>query len=190
MTAATTARIAIRALDATEAAARIGELADLIVDAVAHGASVNFMAGFTGDEGQTFWRGQLSGIASGERRLFVGDDGERIVGTAVLSFAPQPNAPHRAEVTKMLVHSSVRRQGLGRSLLATVEQAALAAGYTLLLLDTETDCPGDLLYRNCGWVEYGRVPDHAFKSNGRLAETTFFYKVLGPHAPHRFRDGR
>lgn len=190
MTSATTAQIAIRALDAAEAAARVDELADLLVDSVAHGASVNFMAGLARDEGEAFWRGQLPGIAGGARQLFVGDDGERIVGTAVLTFAPQPNAPHRAEVTKMLVHSSARRRGLGRNLLAAVESAALAAGYTLLLLDTESGCAGDLLYRNCGWVEYGRVPDHAFKSNGRLAETTFFYKVLGPHAPHRFRDGR
>lgn len=190
MTTATTARIAIRALDAAEAEARIGELADLLVDAVAHGASVNFMAGLTHDEGRAFWRGQLPGIANGERRLLVGDDGKRLVGTAVLTFAPQPNAPHRAEVTKMLVHSSVRRQGLGRRLLAAIEQAALESGRTLLLLDTESGCPGDLLYRSCGWVEIGRVPDHAFKSNGHLAETTVFYKALGPHAPHPRRGGR
>ena len=38
--------IAIRALDVAEAEARLAELADILVDAVAHGSSVNFMAGF------------------------------------------------------------------------------------------------------------------------------------------------
>ena len=36
----------------------------------------------------------------------------------------------------------------------------------------------NILYRRCGWSEYGRVPDHAYKPDGRLAETTMFYKRL------------
>ena len=44
--------IAIRTLDAAEAEARLGELADILVDAVAHGASVNFMAGFSHARGR------------------------------------------------------------------------------------------------------------------------------------------
>ena len=124
----------IRALDAGEAAARLGELAEILVDAVAHGASVNFMAGFSADEGRAFWRNQIPGIANGEKRLYVGDDGKRLVATVLLTFAPQPNAPHRAEIGKMLVLSSARRQGLGRRLLTAAEEAAREAGRTLLML--------------------------------------------------------
>ena len=40
------ASTAIRTLDAAEAKTRLDELADILVDAVAHGASVNFMASF------------------------------------------------------------------------------------------------------------------------------------------------
>jgi len=170
---------AIRALEAAEAEARLGELADILVDAVAHGASVNFMAGFTADEGRAFWRNQLPGIAAGEKRLYVGDDGGRLVATVLLTFAHQPNAPHRAEIGKMLVLSSARRQGLGGRLLLAAEEAARAAGRTLLLLDTKTGSAGDRLYRSCGWTEIGSVPDHAFRPDGRLAETTLFYKKLG-----------
>src|SRR4051794_566824 len=104
--------IAIRALDIVEATARLGELADILVDAVAHGSSVNFMAGFSHDEARAFWSGQLPGIANGEKILFAGDDGRTLVGTVILMFAPQPNGPHRAEIGKMLVHSSLQRQGL------------------------------------------------------------------------------
>ncbi len=178
---ATSARISIRALDAAEAGARLDELAAILVDAVAHGASVNFMAGFSNGEAREFWRNQIPGIAGGEKRLLVGDDGGRLVGTVLLMFAHQPNAPHRAEIGKMLVLSSLRRQGLGRRLLTAAEDAARAAGRTLLLLDTEAGSAGDRLYRACGWTAIGAVPDHAFRPDGRLAETTMFYKTLAPH---------
>jgi GNAT superfamily N-acetyltransferase len=168
----------VRGLDAAEAQMRLGELADILVDAVAYGASVNFMAGFSRDEASAFWRSQLSGVADRSRLLFVGDDGRRLVGTVVLTFAPQPNAPHRAEIGKMLVLSALRRQGLGRRLLSAAEGAARSAGRTLLLLDTESGSAGESLYRRSGWTEYGRVPGHAFTPDGRLAETTMYYKRL------------
>lgn len=170
--------IAMRRLDAVEAEMRISALADILVDAVAHGASVNFMAGFSREEASAFWQSQLAGIADGSRRLIVADDGMRLVGTVVLSFAPQPNAPHRAEIGKMLVLSHLRRRGLGRRRLGAAETEARSAGRTLLLLDTESGSAGDRLYRSCGWTEYGRVPGHAFTPDGRLAETTMFYKRL------------
>jgi GNAT superfamily N-acetyltransferase len=179
---ATADGIAVRHLGVAEAELRLGELADILVDAVAHGASVNFMAGISQEEASTFWRSQLGGVADGYRRLIVADDGKRLVGTVVLTFAPQPNAPHRAEIGKMLVLSQLRRQGLGRRLLAAAEASAFAVGRTLLLLDTESGSAGDRLYRSCGWSEYGRVPGHAFTPDGRLAETTMFYKQLRAHA--------
>jgi len=108
------------------------------------------------------------------------DDGERFLGTVVVAFAHQPNAPHRAEIGRMLILSSARRQDLDR-LLAAAEQAAREAGRTLLLLDTESSRAGDLPYRRCGWSEVGRVQDHAYRPDGHLAETTMFYKTLGVH---------
>jgi GNAT superfamily N-acetyltransferase len=115
------ASVAIRTLNAAEADARIDELGDILVDAVAHGASVNFMAGFSHEGALAFWRNQLPGIATDEKRLFVADDGRRLVATALLMFAQQPNQPHRAEIGKMLVLATARRQGLGRRLLAAAE---------------------------------------------------------------------
>lgn len=176
-----TGPIAVRPTDVREATARIDELSEILVDAVAHGASINFMAGFSADDGQVFWQGQLPALARGERRLFVADDGVRLLGTVLLMLAPQPNAPHRGEIGKMVVLSSARRRGLGRRLLVAAEQAALEAGRTLLMLDTESGSAGERLYRDCGWTEFGRVPGHSFRPDGPIAETTFFYKILGPH---------
>jgi GNAT superfamily N-acetyltransferase len=180
--AATPDPVRVRALGAAEAEARLSELAGILVDAVAHGASVNFLAGFRHDEGVAFWRGQLPGLAGGGTRLLVGEDGGgRLVGTVLLFFARQPNAPHRAEVGKILVLSSARRRGLGRRLLSAAEAEAREDGRTLLVLDTESGSAGDALYRRCGWTAVGGIPDHSFTADGRLAETTVFFKALGPH---------
>lgn len=170
--------IVIRELDTVEAERRISELAVILVDAVEGGASVNFLAGFTPSEAEEFWRGQLPGIADGSRHLLVADNGEKLVGTVVLTKAPQPNQPHRADVGKMLVLASLRRRGLGRRLLDAVEALARARGRTLLMLDTTTGSAGDRLYRSCGWVEYGIVPGHALSTEGVRSSTTFFYKHI------------
>lgn len=170
--------VTIRPLMADEAERRLSEFAEILVDAVAHGASVNFMAGFTQTDAEAFWRGQLPGLAAGDRLLLAADDGHRLVGTAIVYFMQQPNQPHRAEIGKMLVHSALRRQGIGGRLLGAAEAAARSAGRTLLMLDTETDSEGEKLYRAHGWIEFGRVPGHAFKPNGVLATTTFFYRQL------------
>jgi GNAT superfamily N-acetyltransferase len=176
----TTDAIAIRALQPAEMNRRLPELAAILVDAVELGASVHFMAGLSQADAAAFWRDQLPALARGEKQLLVADNGRRLVGTVLLMFALPPNAPHRAEIGKMLVHSSLRRHGLGRRLLAAAEDAAHKSGRTLLLLDTETGSAGDLLYRSCGWTPIGVVPDHAYKTDGRLADTTIFYKRLPP----------
>ena len=168
----------IRSLGAAEATARLADLADLLVDAVAHGASVNFLAGFRHDEAEAFWRGQIPAIAEGQRALIAAEANGRVVGTAVVTYAPQPNAPHRAEIGKMLVHSALRRRGLGARLLAAAEEHARRTGRTLLLLDTQAESAGEHLYRRCGWTAFGTVPDHSYTTDGVLAPTVFFYKQV------------
>ncbi|MBN9000375.1 MAG: GNAT family N-acetyltransferase [Rhizobiales bacterium] len=166
-------------LTPAEAEAAVPALGAVLVDAVAHGASVNFMAGFRQDEAEAFWRGQLPLVAEGRRILIVARHGGRIVGTVVVTFAPQPNQPHRADVGKMLVHSSMRRRGIGRALLAAAEAAALASGRSLLVLDTETDSDGHRLYAACGWTEVGTIPGYALTTDGRPSGATIFYKEIG-----------
>jgi GNAT superfamily N-acetyltransferase len=168
----------IRPLDAAETEARLDDLAHILLDAVAHGASVNFMAGLSRDQARHFWRDQLPGIAAATKRLLIAEAGNRLLATVMLTLVPQPNAPHRAELGKMLVHSSVRRQGIGRRLLTAAETTAREAGRTLLMLDTETGSPGDRLYRSCGWTEVGTVPGYSFTPDGRLAAASIFTKQL------------
>ena len=72
---------------------------------------------------------------------------------------------------------------------AAAEAAALDAGRTLLLLDTETGSAGDMLYRRCGWTALGGIPDHSYTTDGRLAGATVFFKALGPHRRPRAAGG-
>jgi GNAT superfamily N-acetyltransferase len=170
----------IRALDPNEAARRLDDLAALLVDAVESGASVNFMRGLSLDEAAGFWRGQLPGLAAGSRVLVTADADGRIVGTAVVTFAHQPNQPHRAEIGKMLVHSSLRRQGLGARLLSAAEAAARTAGRTLLILDTESGSAGERLYVRSGWIKVGQIPNFSFDPDGHLRAASIFYKEVQP----------
>ena len=166
----------LRALAPNEAALRLDELAALLVDAVESGASVNFMRGLTPDQAAGFWRGQMPGMADGSRVLMIAETGGRIMGTAVVTFAHQPNQPHRAEIGKMLVHSSLRRQGLGARLLAAAEGAARAAGRTLLVLDTESGSAGERLYTRSGWTKVGEIPNYSFDPDGHLRAASVFYQ--------------
>src|SRR3712207_3844192 len=99
--------------------------------------------------------GIMPGLAAGTHLLLVAEEEGRLIGTVVVMFAAQPNAPHRAEIGKMLVHSAARRRGLGARLLAAAEAAAREAGRTLLVLDTHSGSAGDRLYRRCGWTAVG-----------------------------------
>jgi GNAT superfamily N-acetyltransferase len=62
-------------------------------------------------------------------------DGE-LVGMAHLAPSGAANAPHRAEVQRVAVAESVRGGGVGRRLMAAVEEAAVERGLTLLWLTT------------------------------------------------------
>lgn len=169
----------IRRMEAGEAHRRIAELADLLVDAVAHGASVNFMDGFARAEATAWWQGVLPGLAAHERILLVAEAEGRIVGSVQLVPAPQPNQPHRGDVAKMLVHSAARRRGLGRRLLEAAEATGRGRGLTLLCLDTETGGDAERLYRRGGWTALGAIPGYALKTDGTPSAATFFYKQIG-----------
>ncbi|HEY8566669.1 MAG TPA: GNAT family N-acetyltransferase [Beijerinckiaceae bacterium] len=168
----------IRALTSDEAERRLPELAAILTDAVAGGASVNFLADFTPADAEAFWRRQLAGFAGGSQRLFAAEEGGRLVGTVILFFAQQPNQPHRGEIGKMLVLRDRRGRGIGRKLLTAAEDAAREAGKTLLVLDTAEGSAGERLYRACGWTAFGMVPGYSLTTDGRLENCVFFYKAI------------
>jgi GNAT superfamily N-acetyltransferase len=163
-------------LDAGEAAAAAGALAEVLVDCVAGGASVNFMASFTQSDGETFFARVAGEVAGGQTLLFAARVDGRILGTVQLGLDTPPNQPHRADIKKMLVHRAARRRGVGAALLAAAEQAAARRGRSVLVLDTVTGGDGERLYQRAGWTRVGEIPDYALFPDGRLCSTTVFWK--------------
>ena len=118
-------------------------------------------------------KGQTDAVNKGIRAT----DGE-IVGSAQLDLAGQPNGRHRAEVTKLMVLSSARRQGIGRLLMEAAEAEARNLGRTTLVLDTRQGDPSEALYRGMGWQPAGTIPRYARSADGTLHTTAFYYKLL------------
>jgi GNAT superfamily N-acetyltransferase len=152
-------------------------LAELLVDAVDSGSGVSFLAGLTTLEAEAWWWSVLS--KPPERAVvLIARDAEGIVGTVQLQPAWAPNQPHRADVAKLLVHRRARRRGIGRALMAALEQAASESGFTLLLLDTCRGNDAERLYASTGWIRVGVVPGFALNPDRSLCDTVFFYKRL------------
>jgi GNAT superfamily N-acetyltransferase len=158
----------------------VKELAALLVDAVDDGASLGFVTPFDHEAAAAWWRAQVPAVASGGQIVWACRLDGVMAGTVSLIPAAKANARHRAEIVKLMVHRDARGQGLARALLAVAEQAALDAGATLLLLDTETGSTAEHVYLSGGWTRYGIVPDYAASPDGTLRDCSFFYKRLTP----------
>jgi GNAT superfamily N-acetyltransferase len=170
----------IARLDAAGLAGCTDQLAELLVDAVEHGASVGFLAGLDPGRAASWWQGLTADVASGVVTVWVARDHGQVIGTVQLRRESKQNGAHRAELAKLVVHSGARRTGVGRALLARAEGEAAAAGVRLLLLDTQTGSAAEHLYRACGWNVLGVVPGHAADPGGTLRPTTFMFKELPP----------
>ena len=155
-------------------------LAEILLDTVQGGASVGFMSPLSREKALAFWQGALASAARGERILLVAEEthSKRIVGTVQLLLGMPDNQPHRADVAKMQVHRTVRRQGVGAALMRAAEAAAREAGKTLLVLDTVTGSDAERLYTRLGWQRVGEIPGYALWPQGGLCSTTVFYRDL------------
>ena len=157
--------------------AQLRALADLLIDCVEGGASVSFMHPLPLAKALAFWRGVADGAARGERALLVAEDATGFVGTVQLVLDQPENQPHRADVSKMLVHRRARRQGLGAALMQAAEQLAREQGKSLLVLDTASS-DAERLYERQGWQRVGVIPGYALLPRGGLCDTAYFYRVL------------
>ncbi len=135
---------------ATPTVAQIHVLAELLIDCVEGGASVSFMHPLSMARALAFWRGIADDVTTGARALLVAEDLGRIVGTVQLVLDQPENQPHRADVSKMLVHRRARRRGVGAALMGAAEQLARELGKTLLVLDTAS-ADAERLYARLGW---------------------------------------
>ncbi|MCX8503545.1 MAG: GNAT family N-acetyltransferase [Alphaproteobacteria bacterium] len=167
----------IAILDGEEARRRIPELALVLQDCVAKGASVSFMNPFSLAEAIGYFTDISESVARQEIILFAAIEKGRAVATVQLHPTWKPNQPHRAEIAKMLVHSVHRKQGIGQKLLETAEIEAKKRGYTLLTLDTASG-EAERLYTRVGYIKAGAIPNYALWPDGGYCDTVFYYKLI------------
>jgi acetyltransferase len=165
-------------LDAAQARAALPELSALLRDSVESGASIGFMLPLTEEVVAEYWGKVAADVAAGTRVLLAARLEGRLVGSGQLELATKQNALHRAEVQKVLVHTSLRRQGIGRALMAALDGEARRLGRTLLVLDTRAHDAAERLYVAAGYTFAGRIPDYARSPDGTMDATTLFYRKL------------
>ena len=170
--------VEIRQFNAAEARQHLTELAEVLLDCVQGGASVSFMASLTKAEAEAFFEKVVEGVQRGERILLAAFSDSQLVGTVQIILATPPNQPHRADVAKLLVLRSARKQGVGARLMKSVDEASRQAGKTLLVLDTVTGDTAERLYTRLGWNKVGVIPNYALYPDGRWCDTTIFWKQV------------
>lgn len=164
-------------IDATDA--ELAGLANVLVDCVEGGASVSFMHPLPPADALSYWRRVADDARRGARALFLATNTQgEVIGTVQLVLEQPPNQPHRADLSKMLVHRRARRHGIGAALMRAAEAHARAIGKTLLVLDTASDA-AERLYERLGWTRCGVIPGYALLPRGGLCNTTYFYRRLG-----------
>jgi ribosomal protein S18 acetylase RimI-like enzyme len=176
MAARSDTALRVRRLDAPTPT-EIEQLAEVLADCVDGGASVSFLAPLARDRAIAFWQRIADETSRGERALLAAELHGRIVGTVHLVLALPENQPHRADLSKLLVHRDARRRGVAEALMREAERLARDCGRSLLVLDTANDTAARL-YARLGWIECGTVPDFALTPDGRLCGTTIFYRRL------------
>lgn len=170
--------VTIEVLEPEEFPDLCDRLGSIMADAVTSGAGVNFLLPFTAADGAAWWRAQAEDVASGRRVLLVARDSGEVVGTVSLNPAAAPNQPHRAELSKLLVHSADRRRGVATRLMDAAAAEAREQGFTLLTLDCVAGGPEEEFYRGLGYVPLGTIPGYALSPTGEPQGTTILYLEL------------
>jgi GNAT superfamily N-acetyltransferase len=171
-------QIETRRLEPEEVRAELDRLADVLVDCVAGGASVSYLAPFSHEQARAAFEAVAAEVGQGKRLLLGAFSEGRLVGTVQVILALPPNQPHRGEIAKLLVHRSARRRGIAQLLMEHAESEARAAGKTLLVLDAVTGGDAERLYSRLGWTKVGVIPGYALFPDGRPCDTTIFWKAV------------
>lgn len=147
------------------------QLVDLLLDVLAQGASMGIPACLSAHEADQYWRAVKAGLLDGTRMLLGAAHEGTLVGIVQLELYRRPGGCDGAELQTMMVHSRVRRRGIGSVLLRAAEAETRALGRTLLFLDTEAGSAAEALYHGLGYTRVEALADDA-------SPTAIYYKSL------------
>lgn len=171
--------LVVEALDAAAAASAERRLAEILVACVADGASVSYLPPLSIERARGFWQRVSSEVAQGKRVLLAAWLDGQLAGTVQLDLGTPENQPHRAKLAMLLVDPAFRRRGIARALMRRADQAAWAHGRSLMTLGTRAGDVGEVLYRDLGWQEAGRIPGYALNADRTPVDRLLFWKRPG-----------
>lgn len=156
-------------------------LVELLCESVDRGASLGFLRPLDPDDAVRYWRSLPAELRAGSRMLFGAyASSDRLVGCGQLALAQWPNAPHRAEVQKVVVASACQGRGVGRCVVDAIHDAAREIGRSLLLLNTRRGDGAETFYRRLGYRAVGVIPRYTIDSGGKTHDNLTLYRNLGP----------
>jgi GNAT superfamily N-acetyltransferase len=126
----------------------------------------------------TLERLQRDAIAAPNRTVLVAESNGDIVAMAQIVRSGAANASHRAEVQRVAVAASLRGTGIGRLLMAAVEEEAQRQGLTLLWLTTHDASDACAFYEAVGYRKLGVMPQYSLRPDGTVSPGAFYFREL------------
>lgn len=152
----------------------VDELSEFLIEVVEDGASLGFLPLLSRSAAAEYW----SDVLNSDVYLFIAKLNNRIIGSVQVQLCTKQNGRHRAEISKLMIHSRYRRKGIGRLLMHWAEECAKLEGRSLLVLDTREGDPSNALYSSIGYIQAGKIPCYAKSANGVLDATILYYKII------------
>ncbi len=168
----------IRSLSSFELDSLIPDFAELLADAVNHGASLGFNPTMSQYQARDYWHSLRVELQSGSPLLPAAYASGRIVGTGQLALPTWPNARHRAELQKVFVAAWLQGQGVGRQIICALHDAARECRRSLVHLNTRRGEPPEQFYKGLGYCEAGVIPGYTIGPAGERYDTLTLYQEL------------
>lgn len=154
------------------------ELAALLLDSIASGASVGYQQALSREEAESTFYRLRGALDNGEINMWIARDEHGLAGVIRLALCNEPDGLNRAAIKSLLVHRRARRQGVGKQLVSALEQAALAQHRGLLFINIQAGTPAEAFYRSQGYRCLGELPDYVCTRDGYYHPAVVYYKRL------------
>ncbi len=171
--------LVVQTLDVAAAASLGRGLSQLLISAVAAGATAGFLRPVSLARADAIWRDAAARVAQGHRVLLAAWSEGDLAGAAQLDLDGPETQPHRGAITRLLLDPSSDRMALARALLSHIETAALARGKTLLTCERPAGDAEAAAFSEAGWQEAGRIFQGDSGADGVAADSLIFWKSIG-----------
>jgi acetyltransferase len=165
----------IRRLAAAEVLERQKEFADLLDDAVTVGGTVGFLLPMSEDKLERYWGGVARDMEAGERELLAAIEHGKVIGALQIAYEKAESVRHRADLQKLIVHSSDHRRGVARALLVDALERMPALGLMMYTITTFKDGAAEALVRSLMFTRYGMMPHYGLTPDGKLHDASMHY---------------